>query len=334
MIETVIPFESDGIRLEGVLRIPNPQGRKVPAVLLIHGSLEHDRDGNMLKARDNRTVPVKNFFIEIAARFGEAGYAVFSWDRRGFGKSCGTPGNYFAQARDAQNALKMMRERPELDPDKIVVFGQSAGVYVATLLAKAGVKPALYILSGGLYRSYKGLMSFNYHRVRDYARASKENLKWVEENDLWGLALGVNMDRMFQAIEDGQDTFTISYKDHSWTQPIDREVYREDLAPSRLFCHINRPSLVIHGGDDMNVPLQDAHDIVKVLKANGIDATLKIIPEADHSFQQIAPDLDTRLRERMSLACFARPYQEEYFNAMLDFMDQKLNQESDSNHAI
>lgn len=326
MKEKVITFDSDGIGLEGVLRLPDTAAGPLPSVLLIHGSLEHDRDGNLLKTMDNRRIYKKNFFREISVRFCAAGYATFAWDRRGFGRSQGTPGNHFSEAADAKSALAMLRARKELDPQKIVVFGQSAGVYVATLLARDGETPAFYILSGGLFRDYKEMMEFNFQRVRDYAAKSDRNLEWVEENDLWGLAMGLNVEAMFQAIAQGRDQFTISYKGHSWTRPIDQQVHAKEQAPKRQFRYINRPALVIHAQADLNVPLEDAYEIVKVLKTSGIDVELKTIPEADHSFQQIAPDWETRIRERMSQACFRRPYKEEYFRAMIDFLNRKFFQ--------
>ena len=258
--------------------------------------------------------------------FCSTGCAAFSWDRRGFGKSSGTPGDYFSEARDARSALAMMRGREELDPGRIAVFGQSAGMYVATLLAREGETPALYILSGGLHRDYKDMMQFNYHLVRDFAMQSEENLNWVEEHSPWGLAMGVNVDGLFQAIEEGRDHYVIAYKNHSWTIPINRRVYAEENSPKRQFRFINRPTLVIHAENDLNVPPQDAFHIAKDLARAGVDAELKIIPGADHSFQEIAPDWDARLREKIAMTCFNRPYVGEYFQAMTDYLDRKLGQ--------
>lgn len=49
------------------------------------------------------------------------------------------------------------------------------------------------------------------------------------------------------------------------------------------------------------------------LKSHGNDdVELVIIPEADHSLQEIAESEDQRLKERMSLESFRRPYWEEY----------------------
>ncbi len=100
MKEREIFFNSDGLQLAGVLRMPD-QGRIFPAVLLVHGSLEQDRDGNLLAKRDGKPAYKKNFFLEIARRLCASGFAAFSWDRRGCGRSEGQAGDVFAQARDA-----------------------------------------------------------------------------------------------------------------------------------------------------------------------------------------------------------------------------------------
>ena len=65
MIEEILTFYSDGLKLEGVLRYPDKTITPIPVILLIHGSLEHDRDGNLLKTKDEKQVYSKNFFKTI-----------------------------------------------------------------------------------------------------------------------------------------------------------------------------------------------------------------------------------------------------------------------------
>jgi dipeptidyl aminopeptidase/acylaminoacyl peptidase len=333
--EKNISFYSDGIQLQGVLRYPDRVQDPVPGLLLIHGSLEHDRNGNLLRTKDYKKVYNKDFFVEISKRLCQAGFATFSWDRRGYGESLGTPndGDYFTEVRDVKAALDAFcanSNRNIVDPQRVAVFGQSAGVYVASLLAKEQNRAGAYILSGGLYSDYQDMMSYNYHRVRDYANKSKSNLEWVEKHDLWGLVLGINLNKMFTAVENGGPIFKMEYKGHNWSIPIDKNVYSPDseFAPKKQFKYIKAPTLIIHGGSDLNVPVRDAEKIEAELRSNGNnDLKVVIIPDADHSFQQIAIDEDTRLRERMSLESFKRPYQEEYFQSMIDFLKWRFNHE-------
>lgn len=165
------------------------------------------------------------------------------------------------------------------------------------------------------------MMSYNYHRVRDYAARSQENLEWAETHDLWGLKLGINLDRMFEAVRIGKSEWTMVYKGAAQTIPINQKVYDDSVAPKKLFKHINKTALVIHGREDLNVPVRDAYDIDRELAANGNnDVELVIIPKVDHSFQSVPEDEDARLRERMSLESFKNPVSEEYFDHLVTFL--------------
>jgi dienelactone hydrolase len=192
MMETPLNFQSGGLQLAGVLRYPKGSDEPLPAVLLVHSSLEEDRDGNLAKKRDGTSVFKKDFFLEISRRLCAEGFATFSWDRRGRGESeaaSGDDGGYLADVRDAKAAYETLSSQKVVDPARVAVLGQSAGVYTACLLAREAAeddeneRPAAYVLQGGLYRDYAEMMAFNYRRVVDYAQKSPENLRWVEGND-------------------------------------------------------------------------------------------------------------------------------------------------------
>ena len=292
-----------------------------PAVLLVHGSLEQDRDGNLLVKRDGKPAFKKNFFLEIAWKLCASGYAAFSWDRRGCGKSEGQAGDVFAQARDAKAALHALQSQEEIDPQRIAVLGQSAGVYTACLLAREDPQVCSYILQGGLFRDYSEMMAFNYARVARYAEMCPENLAWVEENDLWSLIIGLNLSQIESAAREGKTEHDLVYKGRTWTFHHDPSCYLPENAPSRQFVHIEKPALIVHGEFDLNVPVEDAISLRDYLIRKGNkEVELAIIPGTDHSFQKVPEDVELRLRERMSLESFHRPYSSAYFQVLEDFL--------------
>ncbi|MHB2026669.1 MAG: alpha/beta hydrolase [Elusimicrobiota bacterium] len=78
----------------------------------------------------------------FSAWLAGAGFNVFIPDYRGFGASQGSP-NESGAVKDAVAALRYVRRRPDVNPDKILVFGQSLGgaVAVAALaLSPRGVR--------------------------------------------------------------------------------------------------------------------------------------------------------------------------------------------------
>lgn len=327
MKEEPVFFESDGLRLAGVIRLPDHLVEPVPGVLLVHGSLEQDRDGNLLETRDGKAVLKKNFFLEIARRLCDAGFAAFSWDRRGYGESARSTEHrgYLADVRDTKAALDCLSRQKGINPQRIAVLGQSAGVYTACRLAREDRRPAAYILQGGLFRNYEEMMAFNYQRVVDYASRSPEHLSWVEEHDLYGLMIGLNLKEIESRARKGIMDHELSYRGQTWRLYHDPTCYSEELAPSRQFRYLNKPALVIHGGCDMNVPVEDAKRVFEEMRAGGNrDVEIAIIPGADHSFQLAAEDEDLRLRERMSLQSFLRPYSDLYFAAVIGFLKRIL----------
>jgi len=321
MKESGLSFISEGIRIAGVLRTPDEGNGPFPAVMLIHGSLEQDRDGNLLESRDN-AVPRKEFFLNIAGRFARSGIATLSYDRRGYGESGGSPGDYHSQAEDALSAFRALSNTPRIDPRRIFVFGQSAGVYVACLLASTmEITPAGYILSGGLYSDCRTLFEYNYGRMLELARRGPEYLEFVERHDPRGLAIGLHLNDIGDAASSGETYFTLGYKERTWRMGIDPALWSGPLEPCALFKHMKGPALIIHGNADMNVPVADATRIQQeLLTSVNDDVDLRIIPGADHSFQISPEDQDERMRQRISLSSFSNPFSEEYFDAMIDFI--------------
>ena len=198
-----------------------------------------------------------------------AGYAAFSWDRRGCGKSEGQAGDVFAQARDARAALHALQSQEEIDPQRIAVLGQSAGVYTVCLLAREEPQVCAYILQGGLFRDYSEMMAFNYARVARYAASSPENLAWVEENDLCSLIIGLNLSQIESAAREGKTEHDLVYKGRIWKFHHDPSCYLPENAPSRQFMHIKKPALIIHGECDLNVPVEDATSLRDYLIKKG-----------------------------------------------------------------
>ncbi|WP_440955656.1 alpha/beta hydrolase family protein [Methanosarcina sp. Mfa9] len=364
MKEKIIVFQSD-VKLTGVLRYPDPESfpssGKVPAVLLNHGTLEHDRDGNMLGHPDGRKLPERNFFLEISRQFCSAGFATFSWDKRGVRESEGDKNDALSLAQDSGVALDVLCAQDIIDENRVVIYGQSAGVYTTCLLAKTLLEktdpgPCAFILSGGLYRDCMEMIAFNYLRPVKYAGRSPEHRKWVEENDLFGLALGSNLVLRKKALLEGKNRYRVSYGEREWTIPLDPLFSDPEYAPSKQFRYIRKPALIVHGACDLNVPVEDAYMVKKELEKygrrncekngekngggnngrfvggnggkngernggrNAVDVELAILPGADHSFQEVPADEDERLRERMSLECLRRPYRQEYFDTMLGFL--------------
>src|SRR5690349_190200 len=103
MRSTPMQFYSDGIRLDGVLQLPEVtgNGRRYRVVVLCSGF-------QGLK----EIIPAK-----LWGPFTAAGFACFAFDYRGFGTSDGARGRVIPreQVEDVRNAVTLVQQVPEVD---------------------------------------------------------------------------------------------------------------------------------------------------------------------------------------------------------------------------
>ena len=121
-----------------------------------------------------------------ALRFVEAGYAALTYDYRYFGESEGEPRQLMAitdQLDDLRAAVAYARSRPEIDPDRIVLWGTSAGGSFGIIIAAEDPRIAAVItqcaaldheVDSKLYFQQTGILHFLrlfMHAQRDKGRS-------------------------------------------------------------------------------------------------------------------------------------------------------------------
>ena len=122
-----ITFQSGEFTLVGDLRTPAGTG-PFPVILFVHG------DGVANRVLFGAYVP-------LMERMLRAGYAVFSWDEPGNGESTGQLNDshvYHQRAQIVLDAIEVMKAHPDIDPQRIGLWGISQAGYVMPLaLAKS-----------------------------------------------------------------------------------------------------------------------------------------------------------------------------------------------------
>ena len=119
--------------LPGTLSLPK-QGQRVPAVVLVHGSGPGDRDETIVVG-PNRP------FRDLAGGLASRGIAVLRYDKRTkvYPEQFGPQKRFTAHEEtieDAIAAVALLRTRPEVDPDRIVLIGHSLGATLAPRIAR------------------------------------------------------------------------------------------------------------------------------------------------------------------------------------------------------
>ena len=112
-VKHAMQFPSDHLTLSGVVQWPEGQG-PFPIVILGHG----------LNGLKEWTLP------DVAAGLVEVGIAAFWFDYRNYGDSEGTPRNevsHYGRLQDWQNAITYVTTLPQVDKERIGVWGTSLG---------------------------------------------------------------------------------------------------------------------------------------------------------------------------------------------------------------
>ncbi len=117
-----IAFTSQNATLRGRLYVPENHPDKNPVVIMAHGF----------------TTTINGMTADkYAGRFREAGFAVLLYDHRNLGISDGEPRrdvNFWVQCRGYVDCIDFAETRPEIDPERIAVWGASMSAKEAFLV--------------------------------------------------------------------------------------------------------------------------------------------------------------------------------------------------------
>lgn len=125
----------NGVETNAQLTYPATGKGPFPAVLLIQGSGPIDMNSTLTK-------DAKPFW-QIAQYLSERGFAVLRFDKRGVGATSYTVSNSSAYGNattddfihDAEKALNVLIQQPEVDPKRINILGHSEGTLYAPRVA-------------------------------------------------------------------------------------------------------------------------------------------------------------------------------------------------------
>ena len=102
----------DGTALQGDLYLPDEDAISSPTIIMSHGFSATRRMG----------------LPWFASKFAEAGYVVYLYDHRGLGDSSGEPRGLvdpWIQTHDMWEIVDQVRQRPEVNPDRVALWGSS-----------------------------------------------------------------------------------------------------------------------------------------------------------------------------------------------------------------
>lgn len=318
-----VTFPSDGVTIAGSLRLPPTPGPH-PAVVYAHGSGPGTR---------NQVSLLAHFFLH-------RGIAVLGYDKRGIGGSTGDwrKIGFPELASDALAAVSFLRSRPDMDPQKIGLFGISQGGWIVSLAASRSPDAAFFISHSGPGVSPRKQEFTMLTNIMTASGFSKEDIDGV----LRAMSLlyeygktGKNGDKLDELVLKLRQNPKLA----DFLPPLSKEVDREkmyekqDMGDPGWFFHLDvdydpipavkrlrSPGLFIFGKHDYTVPVDESvARIEAALKETG-NKTCRVVvlPNAGHGVLEVDPAKPTQPAAPMRLA-------EGYLQLLGDWLDRTLS---------
>lgn len=292
-VEVRIHNAPDQIWLAGSLTVP-ADDLKHPAVLLLAGSGPSHRDAYSEGHR-----PFKVLADDLTRR----GYVVLRADKRGVYKS---GGNYIGAetadfARDAEAAIRFLRQHPRVDASKIGLIGHSEGSLVAamaavsepvqTIVSMAGPGLSVHeilLLQDQTEPAAKGASAAEVQVLLDFSQRFYQTA--LEAPD--SIERKARLQALYDNMGEAQAAIVNRWNDRIGTLNVDyaaRDSFVDFLQndPARYWQQISTPVLVLNGGKDVQVSAEEnVTAILAALKKRKARAESKIFPDLNHMFQK------------------------------------------------
>jgi len=260
-VRVSVPVRGPADTISATLTLP-PRGgtKRLPVVVTVSGLGQQPRDG----VRPSRQSP--RLFGDLAEGLALNGIAVLRWDDRGIGGSAPRTEQsppLHEVVEDVMALSEWLSQRPDIDPDRIVLLGHSAGGLVALA---AGQPPTRF---AGLV-----LMACPGRPLRDMFSAQDSAA-------------------MARAPESARDSVRRA-RDVRYAQRLQEDAFVRDaltLSPESLATRVRIPALVLQGAEDRQVSPDNAIILTRALLRAGASTTVRTLEGLTHFF--VMPTTDT-----------------------------------------
>jgi uncharacterized protein len=273
-----VKFDSAGVALAGTLLLPKAEaGKRAPAVLLLASYGQTTRDGFKF---ENVEQPV---YRALAEHLAGQGFGILRYDKRCTGASgCKPKWTFDDLVDDAREALAFLRQRPELDPAKVFIFGHGEGGFVGSVLGSSDEKLAGVILAASPGRTWNKLLRDQFQQqMREAGKPDGEIAAFIAKFDGMARTIGsANNEDLSKGLDPQhpQSAVVINLmKRPEFVIPL----FIND--PLQVANSVKAPVLILQGEKDVMVSVKDAQFLNEaLLRSNHRDTTLKVFPDVDH----------------------------------------------------
>jgi dipeptidyl aminopeptidase/acylaminoacyl peptidase len=242
-------YESEGLKIYGLLTVPDgemPEGGW-PAIVFNHGYIPPD------------VYRTTERYIAYVDRLARAGYVVYRIDYRGHDRSEGVAKGAYGDPGytiDVLNALASLKKFPQVNPDKIGMWGHSMGGFLTLRAMVISKDIRVGVIWAGVVGSYPDLL-YNWRRTGPFtpspsSRGAGWRTRWIEQ-------------------------YGTPEQDHAFWAAISANTYVADLSG---------PLQLHHGTADEDVPLAFSIRLAEEVRAVGGIADLYTYDGDNHNISK------------------------------------------------
>ena len=276
-----VSFTNVDVTLSGTLVLP-PTKDQHPAVVIVGGAGSTVRGNSM-----------------VADFFALNGVAALTYDKRGCGRSTGdlSTSDYDDLAGDALAGLELLKNRPDINPHQIGLWGISQGGLVVPLAASRRADVAFIISVSGPGITPEANSGYQVEHWVEAAGYSKADVS--EAGSLYLLSsrykrTGSDRNELEAARKAAQNKpwyDTCPMLNSPAVDTLSQRTWTYDPVPTLHKVHC--PVLSVYGELDQLVPAQESADIWKTAlkEAGNRDVVIKIFPDAVHTITDVRTGL-------------------------------------------
>lgn len=271
-------FTSGGTELAGTLIMP--QSRKpVAAIVVTHSA--------------SSPLGSASLYAHLKAMLPALGIAVFTYDRRGSGRSgVETAGGSFTiLADDAIAAVNSLKTDPRIDSRRIGTWGLSQGGWISPLAASRSPDIAFVISVAAPVVTADVQMIFsstNHLRANGYPQTEIDQMV-ATRKAVDAYMRGTASKEAAQKLIDGAKTKPWFKYLYMGEIVRDREVsgWRKEIEndPLTNLTAVRVPTLILYGANDAVVPVAESLERLKTVAARMPKMAVHVVANADHAMQ-------------------------------------------------
>ncbi len=268
MIRKVIVGEGTDYPLNGLLTLPDDCSAPVPAVVMVHGSGPSNMDEKVMKLTP---------FKDLAEGLAERGVASLRYDKRTFAHARNMkkllPTVKEETIDDALLAVDLLKNDPQIDPDRVFLLGHSMGAMLAPRIdAQGGDVRGMILLAG------------TPHRLEEIVLRQLGQVK--SGNFLMKSIVALEYKIYVKKFDGLYDMSDEEAKKKKFAGNLSLYYFKEmgrKTAVDYLLEH-EKPVLILQGGKDFQVLADEDFKAFRSLLAQRENTCFKLYPELNHLF--------------------------------------------------